>query len=81
MFYCLAQGCNVHFHTQSIIMICNNIFIVEIITYTFDWPSLNFNGTVFFIPAKYMNIDCHFELTHKMCAVIKSMYTTKEHVT
>ena len=33
------------------------------------------------IPAKYMNIDYNFDLTHKMCAVIKSMYTTKEHVT
>ena len=33
------------------------------------------------IPAKYMNIDYNFDLTHKMCAVIKIMYTTKEHVT
>ena len=33
------------------------------------------------IPAKYMNIDYNFDLTHKICAVIKSMYTTKEHVT
>ena len=32
-------------------------------------------------PAKYMNIDYNFDLTHKLCAVIKSMYTTKEHVT
>ena len=36
---------------------------------------------IFRIPAKYMNIDYNFDLTHKMCAVIKSMYTTKEHVT
>ena len=33
------------------------------------------------IPAKYMNIDYNFDLPHKICAVIKSMYTTKEHVT
>ena len=78
MFYCLAQGCNVHFHTQSTIMICNNIFIVEIITYTFEWTSLNL--LIFRIPEKYMNIDYNFDLTHKMCAVIKSMYTTKKHV-
>lgn len=35
---------------------------------------------IFRIPEKYMNIDYNFDLTHKMCAVIKSMYTTKKHV-